>query len=107
MRRRTIIALILTILCAAAANRYWLIFKPFNVCFNVKGQGIAHIEVLLNKKNNNDFKKVKRAGYDIDLSKSSKFNVTFAHVTSAKRIKIVLNKAFTPPPKPLLYLNLS
>ena len=102
MRKRTIIALILTILCVAAANRYWLIFKPFNVCFNINGQGLTNIEVLLNKKNNNDFKKVKRAGYDIDLSKSSKFNVTFAHVTSAKRIKIVLNKTFTPPPKTLV-----
>lgn len=96
MRKRTIIALILTILCVAATNRYWLIFKPFNVCFNVKGQGIAHIEVLLNKKNNNDFKKVKRSGLDIDLSKLENFDVTFQHVTSPKRLKLALHKSFDP-----------
>ena len=94
MRKRTIIALVLTILCVAAANRYWLIFKPFSVQFYIKGDGVASIEVLLNKKNNAEFKKVKRGGYDIDLSKSSKFYVTFSHVTSPKRLKLALRKPF-------------
>ena len=96
MRKRTIIALLLTVLCVSVTNRYWLIFKPFNVKFDIKGNGVAYVEVLLNKKNNADFKKVKRSGYDIDLSKSSKFYVTFSHIASLKRLKLALDKPFDP-----------
>ena len=86
----------MTILCVSLTNRYWLIFKPFNVKFDIKGNGVAYVEVLLNKKNNADFKKVKRRGYDIDLSKSSKFYVTFSHIASPKRLKLALDKPFDP-----------
>lgn len=96
MRRRTIIALVLTVLCAVALNRYWLVFRPFQIGFDIKGQGIVNIQVLLNKKDDNEFKKVKKAENTINLSDSNFFEVVMMHVTSPKRLKLALHKDFDP-----------
>lgn len=96
MRKRTIIALMLTVLCAIALNRYWLIFRPFQVGFNIKGQGIVNILVLLNKEDNNRFKHVKKAENTINLSESQEFEVIMNHVTFPKRLKLSLCADFGP-----------
>lgn len=96
MRRRTIIALVLTILCAVALNRYWLVFRPFQVGFDIKGQGIVNILVLLNKEDNTRFKHVKKAENTINLSESQEFEVIMNHVTSPKRLKLSLRADFNP-----------
>lgn len=96
MRRRTIIALVLTILCAVALNRYWLVFRPFQVGFDIKGQGIVNILVLLNKEDNTKFKHVKKAENTINLSESQEFEVIMNHVTSPKRLKLSLRADFSP-----------
>ena len=96
MRRRTIIALVLTILCAVALNRYWLVFRPFQVGFDIKGQGIVNILVLLNKEDNTKFKHVKKAENTINLSESQEFEVIMNHVTSPKRLKLSLCADFDP-----------
>ncbi len=96
MRRRTIIALVLTILCAVALNRYWLVFRPFQVGFDIKGQGIVNILVLLNKEDNTRFKHVKKAENTINLSESQEFEVIMNHVTSPKRLKLSLRADFSP-----------
>ncbi len=95
MRRRTIIALVLTVLCAVALNRYWLVFRPFQIGFDIKGQGIVNIQVLLNKKDDNEFKKVKKAENTINLSDVQFFEVEMNHVTSPKRLKLALHKGFS------------
>lgn len=96
MRRRTIIALVLTILCAVALNRYWLVFRPFQVGFDIKGQGIVNILVLLNKEDNTRFKHVKKAENTINLSESQEFEVIMNHVTAPKRLKLSLSADLDP-----------
>ena len=67
MKKRTVIAIIITIICIIATNKFWLIFKPINVSFNIKGQGTPFIEVCLDKK---------KAGHKIDLIKKHRLSAS-------------------------------
>lgn len=79
---RTIITIILTIICVFATNKLWLDFKPFPVSFTIGGNGQYQITALLNKKDNNSFKKVK-----VGNTKLSLHNVEQKAIIYVKRAK--------------------
>lgn len=91
MKKRTIITLILTLICIIATNKLWLVFKPMPVSFNVDGFGKYKFIVELNKKDDNKFKKVKSASETIDLlGYEDVVNMDIKRSKSPKRLKLVI-----------------
>lgn len=92
MRKRTIISIIITIIIMFCTNKLWLDIKPIPVSFNIEGNGNSHITIQLNKKNNDDFKKIKDATgkFNLDEIKVAKFNVERAKYP--KRFRIIIDK---------------
>lgn len=91
MKKRTIITLILTLICIIATNKLWLVFKPMPVSFNVDGFGKYKFIVELNKKDDNKFKKVKSASETIDLlGYEDVVNLDVKRSKSPKRLKLVI-----------------
>ena len=90
MKKRTIITILLTIICIALSNKMWLIFKPIDVNFNISGNGKYKISALLNKNNDENFNKSKESHKTIDLSNINQ-NVSIDVYRSKfpKRVKLV------------------
>lgn len=91
MKKRVLISLILMIICIIATNKLWLIFKPMDVSFNAIGKGQPKIEVILNKKNDDKFEKVKSENIIINLDKNDKVKVLVRRSKSPKRLKIKIS----------------
>lgn len=90
MRKRTIISIILTVLIIFLTNKYWYSFKPIDVSFNILAKGECSIRVLLNKKNNNDFIKVKDADKKVYLDHENNVTIDIIGSKAPKRIRLIL-----------------
>ena len=91
IKKRTIIAIIITVVTIVATNKLWLIFNPMPVDFDIKGQGQCNIEVLLNKKDNDKFDKIKTQSITLDLNKNNHASFNVKRARFPKRIKIVIS----------------
>lgn len=58
LRKRTFIAVLITVVTLIASSQLWLIRTPMTAEMDILGKGNANVEVLLNKKDNNDFIKI-------------------------------------------------
>ena len=67
MKKRTIISLIITILCVIATNKLWLIFSPIPVKLRIAGEGNVKITAYLDKKDG-EFKHSKKAVKNVELN---------------------------------------
>ena len=90
IKKRTIIAIIITIVTIIATNKLWLIFKPMPVDFDIKGKGQCNIEVQLNKKDNDEFNKIKSQCIILDLNKDSHASFNVKRSRCPKRIRFVI-----------------
>ncbi len=90
IKKRTIIAIIITIVTIIATNKLWLIFKPMPVDFDIKGKGQCNIEVQLNKKDNDKFNKIKTQNIILDLSKDTHASFNVKRSRFPKRIKFII-----------------
>ena len=90
IKKRTIIAIIVTTVTIIATNKQWLIFKPMPVDFDIKGKGHCNIEVQLNKKDNDKFNKIKSQNILLDLNKNTHANFNVKRSRFPKRIKFVI-----------------
>ena len=90
IKKRTIIAIIITIVTIIATNKLWLIFKPMPVDFDIKGKGQCNIEVQLNKKDNDKFNKIKSQCIILDLNKDSHASFNVKRSRCPKRIRFVI-----------------
>ena len=90
IKKRTIIAIIITIVTIIATNKLWLIFKPMPVDFYIKGKGQCNIEVQLNKKDNDEFNKIKSQCIILDLNKDSHASFNVKRSRCPKRIRFVI-----------------
>ena len=88
IRKRVVISAIITILIVIATNKYWLLFSPMPVDFDVKGHGTVDIEVQLNKKDNDKFNKTKSQTVNIDLNKNNHASFNIQRAKYPKRIRI-------------------
>lgn len=103
IRRRNILAVLFSIIATVCLSKFWLVYDSvLPVEIELKGSGKYKAEILLNRQNNNKFKKVKKAVKSIDLSKASKFEFNIADIKYPKRIKIRLSSEDIPE---LLTLN--
>ena len=100
MRKRTLISIIITVVCIALTNRLWFNIKPLQISFIAQGSGKTKFEFFLNKKDNNDFKKVKYGIVNANLDDNDFIELFINRVRGAKRVKITASGNFTPSPKP-------
>lgn len=98
MKKRTIIAIIITIITIIATNKYWFVIRPLPVNFDILGHGTCNIEVQLNKKDNNEFKKVKSESVYINLDEKKHADVLVNRAKYPKRIKLILSNLSTNEP---------
>ena len=91
MRRRTLIALIITAIVIFLTNKFWLIFKPMSVDFDIKGNGICNIIVQLNKKDDNNFTKIKTLDKSINLNETNHANYIIKRAKFPKRIRFIID----------------
>ncbi len=96
IKRRFIIALIITITILILSNKFWLDFKPMIVDFDIFGKGICNIEVQLNKKNNDKFQKIKTQFTSINLDKDSHIKLSIEKSRFPKRFRIIFNNINSP-----------
>lgn len=98
MRRRDIISGALTIVLLVLTCKHWLIFKPMPVSFLVKGNGSYTFTVQLNKKNNNEFKKIKQCTIKKHLTGGyEKCECKIDRVRFPKRLRLVVNTSDISP----------
>ncbi len=90
IKKRTIIAIVITIVTIIATNKLWLIFKPMPVDFDIKGKGRCNIEVQLNKKDNDKFNKIKSQSIILDLNENTHASFNVKRPKFPKRIKLVI-----------------
>lgn len=98
MKKRTIIAIIITIITIIATNKYWFVIRPLPVNFDILGHGTCNIEVQLNKKDNDEFKKVKSESVYINLDEKKHADVLVNRTKYPKRIKLILSNLSTNEP---------
>ncbi len=91
MKKRTIIAIIITIFTLFCSNKLWLDFSPMSVDFDILGKGECNIEAQLNKKDNNEFKQIKSQGRKINLEEISHVRISVERSKFPKRIRFVFN----------------
>lgn len=91
IKKRVIIAIVITIAVVIFTNQYWLIFKPMSVDFDILGAGRYEIEVQLNKKDNNKFDKIKKDFIDINLEEANHASFNVQKSRFPKRIKIIIS----------------
>ena len=65
--------------------------KPMPVSFDIKGNGECKIEVLLNKRNNTEFTKVKRVSEEVNLDEHKNLELYVRHSRCPKRFRIVFS----------------
>ncbi len=91
MKKRTILAFIITVIVIIAINRSWFVFEPISVDFDILSKGKHNIEVQLNKKNDDEFKKIKKEDADFDLDETNKFTLSIKRAKKPKKIRIIIS----------------
>ena len=91
IKRRVVLSLLITITIAILTNKCWLLFNPISVSFGIYGQGKCNVQVLLNKKDNVDFKKIKSAEDSINLTDVSTVDLKVYRAKRPKRLRIILS----------------
>lgn len=102
VRKRTLISIIITFVCITLTNRLWFSINPLQISFNAEGAGNTKFEVFLNKKDNNDFKKVKYGVVEKNLDETDFVELFINRVHGAKRVKLSIQ-----PPNPSKTLTIS
>lgn len=97
MKKRTLISIVITIVCIALTNKFWFCIKPLQISFNAEGSGDTKFEFFLNKEDNNDFKKVKYGVIEANLDENNSVELFINRVHKAKRVKITVSAVSTPP----------
>lgn len=70
-------------------NKLWFVFKPLLVNFDFEGNGKYNIEIQLNKKDNNEFKKIKSTNRDFVINDEQRLNFEIKRAKYPKRIKLI------------------
>ena len=90
VRKRTIIAIIITIFVISLTNKAWLKFKPVYVDFDINSKGKCNIEVQLDKKDNDKFKKTKISNKTLNLDEAKHAKFTIKKIKFPKRLRIII-----------------
>lgn len=92
IKKRTLISIVLTIAVLVLSRSFWLIFKPISFNLSLEGNNDnINVMILLNKRNNNKFHKVKTENKTITLSKNTKLSLEVKNIVFPKRLRIDFN----------------
>ena len=97
MKKRTILSIIITVVCIALTNKFWFCVNPLEISFNAQGAGDTKFEFFLNKEDNNDFKRVKYGVIEANLDEEDSIKLFINRVHEAKRVKLTISGISTPP----------
>ncbi len=89
-KKRVFFAFLITSLAVALTHDFWLIIKPMPFSFNMEANGKYSIKVLLNKKDNNEFLKVKTAQTTINFNEISHIDLPVNKSRFPKRLKLTI-----------------
>ena len=71
-RKRTLFSIIITVIAVIITNQFWLIFYPMpielDIKSNTKFNEKFYIEAVVSKKNNSDFKVIKKQGKIVNFT---------------------------------------
>lgn len=91
LKKSFTLPLILTILISASFFQLWFIFKPIPVSFDILGNGKCKINIQLNKKDNDDFQKVKIIEKDITFKNLTHEKLSVKKSIKPKRFRILIS----------------
>ena len=91
IKKRAILALIITIIAIIESNHFWFIYKPMPVDLDIQGKGHCNVEIVLNKKDSKDTTKGKKENIDINLDKKSHISANIKKAKKTKKIIIILS----------------
>ena len=94
IKKRTIIAFIITCIVVFATNKIWLVFHPFPVDIQLEGKGKYNSIVYLSKKDNDTFKSHKSTLATINLDENSAFHYDINRAKVVKRFKLTINDVY-------------
>ncbi len=105
IKKRTIIAILFTIIVVIMTHNFWLIFKPMIVDIQLESKNPCNIEVQLNKKNNDEFKRISKKDTDVNNINCSTIHFEIKNIKFPKKLKIIIT---TPTKaKPLIIKSIS
>jgi len=106
IKKRTVIAILITLVTLILLNKYWLIFKPMPVSMDIEGNGPCHLEVLLNKVSSDDFKNSKSASTFYNSKEKTNITLLVHRSRQPKRLRITLTNCKSSSPIILGNINL-
>ena len=89
IQKRTIIAAIITIIVAASTYKTWFVYEPMQVDIKLSIPVKYQVQVLLNKKDNNDFIKEKHETVVVPAGKNQKITFRVKRSRYPKRLKFI------------------
>lgn len=87
----SVLSLIATALTVFALSSYWFAIKETKVSLDADGQGTCRISVLLNKKDDTKFIKIKSAYADVDFEKEKTVELSFSDLKHPKKLRILIS----------------
>ena len=90
MKKRTLISIVITIVCVAITHKLWFCVKPLQISFNAQGSGHTKFEFFLNPKDNNDFKEGKYGAIETNLDENDYVELFINRLHRVKRVKITI-----------------
>ncbi len=107
IKKRKVIAILLTFICLILTNKFWLKFRSVPIDFDIWGNGNYNVEVQLNKKNNDEFKKIKNGFITIDSNQNLQHaRIEIARAKYPKRIKLIFHNVENKTPIKISNLNI-
>ena len=91
MKKRTIFSILITLITLILTSKHWLIIKPFEISFSIRGGTQCGIEVQLNKKNDEQFKKYKKKFKKINSKETNEANFKIKRIKKPKKLRIIIS----------------
>ena len=90
IRKRVVTAIIITALIIIITHKFWFVYEPISFDSDIKGSGFCNVEVQLNKKDDNNFNKIKKANGRFNLDIQNHINLKIIRAKRPKRLKIII-----------------
>lgn len=99
VKKRVIISVIITIAILVLTRFVWFMFEPMPANITLDGKiENANITIILNRRNNNKFHKVRKADKLVTLNKETNVDFEIKNITYPKRLRIDFSNIKTKEP---------
>lgn len=94
--KRNIITITITLIIIIVTCRYWIIFNPMSVDFDILGKGKCNIDVQLKKETSYNFNDITKIYFNLNTSKHVRFD--FEDIKIPECLKIIITELETNNP---------